>query len=84
MERSKAHHHTMSYEKQFQNCYAKEEAMFALAAESETVWDTHLEVSDGSEDWFTSRSAADMETLQQIIEQVKAEGLTYTVTEVEA
>ena len=74
----------MAYEKQFRNCYEKEEAMFRLAAESETVWDTHLEVSDGSEDWFTSRSAADMENLQKIIAEVKAEGLTYTVTEVEA
>ena len=58
--------------------------MFAPAAAEEISWDTHLEVSDGSEDWFLSTDAADMENLQQIIEQVKAEGLTYTVTEVEA
>ena len=74
----------MSYEKQFSTCYQKEEAMFAPAAAEEISWDTHLEVSDGSEDWFLSTDAADMENLQQIIEQVKAEGLTYTVTEVEA
>ena len=74
----------MAYEKQFRNCYEKEEAMFSLAAQAETVWDTHLEVSDGSEDWFTSSCAADMENLQKIIAEVKAEGLTYTVTEVEA
>ena len=58
--------------------------MFAPAAAEEISWDTHLEVSDGSEDWFTSSSAADMENLQKIIAEVKAEGLTYTVTEVEA
>ena len=74
----------MSYEKQFSTCYQNEEAMFAPAAAEEISWDTHLEVSDGSEDWFLSTDAADMENLQQIIEQVKAEGLTYTVTEVEA
>ena len=74
----------MSYEKQFSTCYQNEEAMFAPAAAEEISWDTHLEVSDGSEDWFLSTDAYDAQNLKNTIAQIEAEGLTYTLTEVEA